>query len=284
MSSDSGVLLGEAFPSFLITFREGLEAFLLVGIMLSYLDRVNAARYKRYVFYGVAAGFGASLLAAFVFQVLVSQFENDYYRSCLMIAVLLFAGGVLTYMAIWMQRQSRARSSEVQRQLNAHVGAGNLLGMVSLSFAAVLREGIETVLFFSALAYSPQGLRLDSAVIGGLLGLGASIALVFALLRGSRRVPLAPFFKYTSLLLIVIAAGLFSSSVDLMQSLQWLPVRSQKLFDISWILRDDRGLGIFLRALFGYNATPSGLQFAVWSCYLALFVMLWRRAYAHSSA
>ena len=283
MSSDAGVLLGEAFPSFLITFREGLEAFLLVGIMLSYLDRVNASRYKRHVLFGVGAGLIASILAAFVFQVVVSQFENDYYRSCLMIGILLFAGGVLTYMAIWMQRQARARSSEVQRQLDAHVGAGNLLGMVSLSFAAVLREGFETVLFFSALAYSPQGLRLDSGMSGGLLGLAASIALVFALLRGSRRVPLTPFFKYTSLLLIVIAAGLLSSSIDLMQSLRWLPVASEKLFDISWILRDDRGIGVFLRALFGYNAAPSGLQFVVWTGYLALFVMLWRRAYASTA-
>ena len=284
MSSDAGVLLGEAIPSFLITFREGLEAFLLVGIMLSYLDRVNASRYKRHVLFGVGAGLIASILAAFVFQVVVSQFENDYYRSCLMIGILLFAGGVLTYMAIWMQRQARARSSEVQRQLDAHVGAGNLLGMVSLSFAAVLREGIETVLFFSALAYSPQGLRFDSALVGGLLGIALSIVLVYALLRGSRRVPLTPFFKYTSLLLIVIAAGLLSTSIDLMQSLRWLPVLSEKLFDISWILRDDRGVGVFLRALFGYNAAPSGLQFVVWTGYLALFVLLWRRAYASSTA
>jgi high-affinity iron transporter len=284
MSSDAGVLLGEALPSFLITFREGLEAFLLVGIMLSYLDRVNAQRYKRHIFYGVGAGLVTSLLAAFAFQVVVSQFENDYYRSCLMIGILLFASGVLTYMAVWMQRQARARSSEMQRQLDAHVSAGNLIGMVSLSFAAVLREGIETVLFFSALAYSPQGLRTDSALTGGLLGVAASIALVYALLRGSRRVPLTPFFKYTSLLLIVIAAGLLSSSIDLMQSLRWLPMTSERLFDISWILRDDVGIGIFLRALFGYNAAPSGLQFVVWTGYLALFVLLWRRAYATSTA
>jgi high-affinity iron transporter len=282
--SDPGVLVGEALPSFLITFREGLEAFLLVGIMLSYLDRMNARAYKRYLYLGIGSGLVVSLAVAFVLQVLVSQFENEYYRTCMMIGILLFASGVLTYMAIWMQRQARARTSAVQRQLDAHVGTGNLVGMVSLSFAAVLREGFETVLFFSALAYAPQGLRFESGVTGGLLGLAASIAVVYFLLRGTRRVPLTAFFKYTSLLLIVIAAGLLSSSIDMMQSIDWLPVLSQRVFDISWVLRDDQGIGVFLRALFGYNASPSGLQFGVWACYMALFVVLWRRAYASSTA
>jgi high-affinity iron transporter len=277
--ADMSVLFGQAFPSFLIALREGLEAFLLVGIMLSYLDRIRAQSFKRYLYLGVVAGLLASLVVAFLFQVVVSQFESEYYRSCLMIGILLFASGVLTYMAIWMQRQSRGRTSEAQARIDAHVGTSNLVGMVSLAFVAVLREGFESVLFFSALAYSPQGLTLQSGLIGGLLGLAASIALVYALLRGSRRVPLAQFFKYTGLLLIVIAAGLLSSGINMMQSVGWLP-QPAALFDISWILRDDRGVGIFLRALFGYNAAPNALQFAVWIAYLGLFVLLWKRAYA----
>jgi len=284
MPANLGVLLTEGFPSFLITFREALEAFLLVGIMLSYLDRVNAKAYKRYLYYGVVAGLLVSLVVAFLFQVVVSQFENEYYRNCLMIGILLFASGVLTYMAIWMQRQARERASEVQKQLDSHIDARNLVGMVSLSFVAVLREGFETVLFFSALAYAPQGLRFESGLTGGLLGVAASIALVYVLLRGSRRVPLTPFFKYTGLLLIVIAAGLFSSSVNLMQAVDWLPVMVEQLFDISWILRDDEGIGIFLRALFGYNAAPTALQFVAWVGYLGLFVVLWKRAYASAAA
>jgi len=270
--------------SFLITFREGLEAFLLVGIMLSYLDHVKAAGYKRYIHLGVLAGFLASVVAAFVFQVVVSQFENEYYRQCLMIGILLFASGVLSYMAIWMQRQSKGRASEVQRELDHHIGAGNLVGMVLLSFVAVLREGVETVLFFSALVYAPAGLSLEQGIGGGLLGLAASIALVYALLRSTRRVPLAPFFKYSGLLLIVIAAGLFSSGINLMQAVEWIPVLVTQVFDISGVLDDTRGIGLFLRALFGYNAAPTFLQFLAWVGYLALFGVFWRRAYAPAHA
>jgi high-affinity iron transporter len=268
------------FASFLITFREGLEAFLLVGIMLSYLERMNAAGDKRYIYYGVAGGLLVSVIVAFLFQVVVSQFENEYYRTALMIFILLFASGVLSYMAIWMQRQARERSSAVRRQLEEHIGARNLIGMVSLSFAAVLREGFETVLFFSALAYAPAGITYQSGLAGGLLGLAASVALVYAMLRSSRRVPLAAFFKYTSLLILVIAAGLLSSSLNMMQGLDWLPFLDRPLFDLSFVLSDRSGIGLFLRALFGYNASPTPLQFAAWAGYLAVFLTLWRRAYA----
>ncbi len=271
--------------SFLITFREGLEAFLLVGIMLSYLDRLDAAHYRRFLYLGVVGGLVASLCFAFIFQVVISQFDNAYYQNCLMVAILLFASGVLSYMAIWMQRQSRARTSAVQRELQAHLSSRNILGMVSLAFAAVLREGFETVLFFSALMYAEAGaLSWRGGLSGALLGVVSSVVLVWALLRGTRRVPLTPFFKYSGLLLIVIAAGLFSSSVNLMQALQWLPVLVTQLFDISFLLDDRVGVGLFVRALFGYNAAPSLLQFSAWALYLGAFVFLWRRAYAPAPA
>jgi len=265
--------------SFLITFREGLEAFLLVGIMLSYLDRVNARGHRRWVYAGVAAGFALSLLVAFAFQVLVSQFENDYYRSLLMTGILLFASGMLSYMAIWMQRQARANAKAVEQRLAAHIGTGNLWGMVSLAFVAVLREGVETVLFLSAIAYS-DGLELQGGLAGGVLGIATSAALCWLLFRGSRRVPLGTFFKYTSLLIVVIAGGLLGSAVNQMEALGWLPPLVPELFDVSWLLDDRGGVGEFLRALFGYNASPSLLQFGVWSGYLVLFTWLWRRTYA----
>lgn len=267
--------------SFIITFREGLEAFLLVGIMLSYLDRVNARGQRRYIYAGVAAGVAVSLVVAFVFQVLISQFENEFYRSCLMVFILLFASGMLSYMAIWMQRQARAQASAVEQQLAAHVGTGNLVGMVSLAFVAVLREGVETVLFLSAIGYSEPGvLSLESGLAGSVLGITSSIALVWLLLRGTRRVPLREFFKYTGLLILVIAGGLLGSAVNQMEGLGWLPPLVPRLFDLTWLLDDRAGVGVFVRALFGYNAAPSLLQFGVWSGYLAVFLALWRRSYA----
>lgn len=269
--------------SFLITFREGLEAFLLVGIVLAYLRKLGAPQHGKWIYLGVLAGLIVSLAIAVVFQVVVDQFENERYQTMLMIGVLLVASVVLSSMALWMQRQAKAHTESVKRQLQGYVDSGNLLGMVLLSFVAVLREGFETVLFFSALTYSGQGVDLHSGLTGAALGLIAAVALVWVLMRGTRRVPLQPFFRYTSLLVIVIAAGLLGSAVNMMQSVGWISVLSAPLFDISHVL-DDRGLfGTFLRALFGYNSSPTPLQFGCWLLYLSIAIALWRRGYARAA-
>lgn len=266
--------------SLLITFREGLEAFLLVGILLAYLRKLDAMRHAKWIYVGVAAGVLASLALAVVMQVLVDQFDNERYQTLVMIGVLLFAAAMLSYVALWMQRQAREHVAGAKERLAGYVGTGNLLGMVSLSFVAVMREGLETVLFFSALVYSGQGVSMDEGLTGALIGLALSVLLVWLLLRGARKVALAPFFQWTSLLILIIAAGLLASAVNMMQSVAILDVWHQPLFDISWFL-DDRGLlGTFLRALFGYNSSPTPLQFVVWLAYLAVAVGLWKKGYA----
>lgn len=270
--------------SFLITFREGLEAFLLVGIILAYLRKLGASRHNKWIYLGVFGGLLASLAVAVIFQVVIDQFQNQRYQTLLMVFVLLLASLVLSFMALWMQRQAKQHTANVKEQLEGYVNSGNLMGMVLLSFVAVLREGFETVLFFSALVYSGQGVDLNSGLTGALAGLAASLAIVAVLMRGTRRVPLQAFFRYTSLLVIVIAAGLLASAVNMMQSVDLLPMASGPLFDISNIL-DDQGLfGTFLRALFGYNSSPTPAQFGCWLVYLGIAVTLWHRGYTRAKA
>ena len=268
------------FASFLITFREGLEAFLLVGIALSYLARLNASRHNKFIYLGVGAGLILSLAIAFVFQIVVDQFSSEHYRNLLMAGILLFATAVLSYMAIWMQAQAKAHIGQMQQSVRECVTTGNVFGLVFLSFLAVLREGFETILFFSALLYSGQGLTLQDGLIGAVLGLVASVVLVWILMRSTRQLSLQPFFRWTSLLIIIIAAGLLSSSVNMLQAAEWLPVIKPAVFDISHIL-DDRGtFGTFLRALFGYNSSPGLMQLVVWAVYMAVFIRFWKRSYS----
>lgn len=160
---------------------------------------------------------------------------------------------------------------------------GNLIGMVFLAFIAVLREGFETILFFSALLYSGQGVELESGLMGAALGLVASIALVWLLLRGTRRVPIGEFFRYTSLLILIIAAGLLSSAVNMLQAVEIAPIWISPLFDISHILDDQGDFGTFLRALFGYNASPTALQFGTWILYMGTALYLWHKSYAEKA-
>lgn len=267
------------FASFLITLREGLEAFLLVGICLSYLAKLGASRYNKLIYLGVGLGLVASLVVAFLFQVVVSQFESERYNHLLMAGILIFATLVLTYMAVWMQKQAKSQVGAMTARIDAAIDGGNLFGLVLLAFLAVMREGFETVLFFSALVYSGQGVDLHQGLMGALAGLLVSVVLVWGLLRSTRKVALAPFFRWTGLLIIIIAAGLLSSAINMLQAADVITFWTTPVFNISHILDDQGVFGTFLRALFGYNASPAGLQLLTWGAYLAIFVTLWHRSY-----
>ena len=268
------------FASFLITFREGLEAFLLVGIILSYLAKLGQSKHNKLIYLGVALGLIASLIVAFIFQFVVDQFDAHEYRNLLMAGILGFATLVLTYMAIWMQRQAKTQVSNMQQNIREILTTGNVFGLIFLAFLAVMREGFETVLFFSALMYSGQGdFSLQDGLIGAGAGLIASLILVIVLMRGTRKVPLQAFFKWTSLLIIIIAAGLLSSASNMLQSADVLPVFQTAVFDISHILNDQGVFGTFLRALFGYNSSPNLLPLVILFVYLAIFTVFWHRGY-----
>lgn len=137
-----------------------------------------------------------------------------------------------------------------------------------LAFLAILREGFETVLFFSSLTLT-EGFTMEEGLIGAVVGLVLSLILVYALMKGAKNIPLKSFFKYTGLLILIIAGGLFGSAISMMQAAELLPTFIPMVYDISFILDDRGGLfGTFLRALFGYNSSPT--FFYIY--YLGLFI------------
>lgn len=266
--------------SFLITFREGLEAFLIIGIILSYLTKLQATQYNKFIYLGVIIGIVLSLFIAYIFQVLIYGIENELYQHYLMIFILLFATIVLSYMVVWMANQSKQVSSDIKENLTKLVTTGNILGMVFLAFLAVLREGFETVLFFSSLSLS-ETFTFEEGVIGAVLGLILSIIIVFLLMNGAKNIPLRQFFKYTGLLILIIAGGLFGSAISMMQASELLPTFFPIVYDISHILDDRSVFGTFLRAIFGYNSSPSLLHLISWAMYMITALFLWKRAYSY---
>lgn len=267
--------------SFLITFREGLEAFLIVGIILSYLAKLDARKFNKYIYMGVFLGVITSLFIAYVFQIVLYGMDDKLYQHYMMIFILLFATVVLSYMVVWMQKQAKEVSSGIKDNLEKLVSAGSIFGMVFLAFLAVIREGFETILFFSALSVSmEESFSMEEGLIGAGLGLVLSIVLVYFMMKKAKKIPLKEFFKYTGLLILIIAAGLFGSAISMMQAAELVPVLLEKVYDISFIL-DDRGVfGTFLRALFGYNSSPSLIHFVSWAIFLSLSLTFWKRSYA----
>ena len=190
-------------PSFLLTFREGLEATLIVVIAASYLNRTGKRKLNIFLYSGVIAAVGASLLLGLAISMVYGGLEDAFAGVFDGVAVLT-AAGVLTYTIVWMTRHAQTIRSELEHKLESSITAGQLLGVASLSFVAVFREGVETVLFLTTLAV----IDFSGTLVGALIASLTAIAVAVLLMKGIRRLNINRFFEVTSILLIVFAAGL----------------------------------------------------------------------------
>jgi len=259
-------------PSFVIALREGIEAALIVSIILAYLKQLGATDRARLVWWGtglavlLSAAVGTAIFAA------GAEFEGKA-EQIFEGVVTLAAVAVLTWMIFWMRRQGARIKSELQEKVDTALVVGGL-ALAGLAFFAVLREGIETALFLFAAAKGTavEGTTVDasSQILGAILGLAVAIVLGVLLYRGGIRMNLRSFFRVTGLILIVVAAGLLAYSLHELQEAGWLPILEGHAFDLSASLPDDEGVGAILRGLVGYNADPTWLEVVGWFAYLVI--------------
>jgi high-affinity iron transporter len=251
----------------LITIREGLEAFLIIGILLGYLTKVNQPRLKTFVWIGASAAILLSALLAAAFQLLAIQFEG-VVEEIFEAAVALLAVGVLTWMVLWMQRQSRGIKGELEHKVDLALSRGQAYGLAGLAFVTVLREGLETALFLSAIYVSARG---DDVFLGALLGLAIAAGITYLIFRSSIRLNLRAFFTITGSFLIVIAAGLVGHSIMALQEAGWLSIGTTTAWNIGWLISNDGFLGRLLHAFTGYEAAPSVLVVIAYLAYVIVF-------------
>jgi len=218
------------FASFLITFREGLEAALIVGIVAALLVRLGAGSYLKYVAYAVLSAAAASVVLAWLFSVAFGGFEGRV-EAVFEGLLMLTAAGVLTYMVIWMHRQAKQLRSRFERRVAGAVRSRDAAGIFTLVFVSVVREGIETVLFFQALALRLEGRAVSLG--GAFLGLGSAALLAGLFFLTTRNISLRPFFRITAVLLVVVAAGLAAHGVHELQEAKVLPVFKEHVFDLN---------------------------------------------------
>jgi high-affinity iron transporter len=237
----------------LITLREGLEAALIVGIVLGVLRKLGRMDRSKPVWIGVAAAVIVSIVAALGLNALGVAFEGRGEEIFEGVAMLL-AAAVLTWMIFWMQRQGRNVQAELESDVRQAVTVGSAWALFSLAFVAVLREGIETVLFLTAAAFSATPAE---TLIGGALGLTIAVVLGWLMFAAGKRLDVRAFFRVTSVLLIFFAAGLVAHGVHEFNEVGWIPPVVEHVWDVNHILDESSGLGQILQALFGYNGNPS---------------------------
>jgi high-affinity iron transporter len=256
----------------IIAFREGLEAFLVLGIILAFLEKTGLHSSKKYAWGGLIAGITASLGLAVIFTVVVDGFESEDLQYIISLAVLLLAIVLLTYMVFWMQHNSEISNMKQKIELSNNQKWITFL----IVFTAILREGLETVLFVLALMMDAESTPED--VLTGLsVGLSVSAIAIWILFKSSIQLPLKKFFQYSSYLILLIVAGLVGLFIKGMQAYEYLPTIKAPLYDSSFLLSNESIIGKVLGILIGYDATPSLLQFMGWSGYILLIVFLLKR-------
>lgn len=267
--------LGALTTGFVIGLREGVEAALIVAIVLSYLVRTGHGGKASQVWAGAGLAALVSILAGALIVATVGEFEEPY-EQYFEAAMMLVAAGVVTWMLFWMRRQAAAIRGELHAAVDRAVTEGATLGLAVLAFTAVIREGLETSVFLAA-SLTSAGTSAGSTAAGALLGLAAAVGIGWLFYTGSRRVDLRSFFRWTGIALVFIAAGLLSHAVHELVEVGVIPFGTQTAFDISAVLSDEEGIGQFLRAIFGYSAAPEVVTLVVHVAYLVVVLAMYLR-------
>lgn len=269
--------------SFLITSRETLEASLIIGIVFAYLNRTNNKKYKKTVYYGIIIGILASIVAGFLFNILAGDFEGRAEQIFEGITMII-GSFLLTTMILWMMNQKLV-AEKIEGRLEKRIYDSNPLfshiGIFLVIFIAIIREGVETVIFLNALKYS-NGVDF----IGSALGIIVAITIGYLFFISVKHIHLKRLFNISSILLILFAAGLVAHGIHEFEEAGIIPKTIEHVWDINPSLNSDGtypalhekgAVGSFLVGLLGYNGNPSLLEVIAYFGYLVSIFILYKK-------
>jgi high-affinity iron transporter len=260
--------------TFVIFLREGIEASMIVAILLAYLDRIGQRRYFRDIFLGVAAALvlagGGGVAAYLTIRAYAGSRVQTIFETC----TFVVAAVVLTYMTFWMRSHARSISSELRERAEAAIGRGERLGLALLAFQAVGREGLETAVFTLAIVFATG---TQGTLVGASAGVALALGVAFAIYRLGKRVNLQAFFTAIGAVLMVFAAGLVADTVENLQQLGWVRVLDHPVWNTSRWLSEGSSIGDVFHSLFGYAQQPTPLQIGAYVVYLGVALTVFLR-------
>jgi high-affinity iron transporter len=257
-----------------IFLREGIEASMIVAILLAYLNRIGQRRYFRDVFIGVGAALALAGGGGVAAYLTIREYDGSRVQTIFETATYLLAAVVLTYMTFWMRGHARGLSGELRARADAAMTGGARMGLAFLAFQAVGREGLETVVFTLAIIFSTS---TQGALLGAVVGLAGSLMIAFFIYRLGHKLNLGRFFTVIGALLMFFAAGLLADAVENLQELGWLNVLATPLWHTGSLLSEDGTVGDILHSFVGYADSPTLLQVLVYVAYLATVLAFFLR-------
>ena len=267
-------------PTYLLSLREGLEAALILGIVLGALSKIRRTDLSPAVWLGTFSAVGVSVLTAVLLTAFGMSLEEEAEEIFEGITMLI-AAGILTWMIFWMRKQARFLKGELEAGVNKAAATTGKRAMFWLAFVAVVREGVELALFITAAFFAGDQGQITSNITqtlaGTILGLGTAALLGWTLFATAVRLDLRRFFQVTGILLILFAAGLVAHGVHEFNEAGWIPAVVEHIWDVNAIVDENSVPGQLLKTLFGYNGNPSLTEMITYFAYLVAVTILWRR-------
>ena len=267
-------------PTYLLSLREGLEAALIIGIVLGAVNKIRRGDLAPAVWFGTLSAVVVSILTAIVltsFGMSLEESAEQIFEGVTMLA----AAGILTWMIFWMGRQARFLKSELENGVNKAAASTGKRAVFWLAFVAVVREGVELAIFITAAFFAGNSAEAGNTLIqilaGTILGLGTAVLLGYTLFATTVRLDLRKFFQVTGILLILFAAGLVAHGVHEFNEVGWIPSIIEHVWDVNMILDENSLAGLLLKTLFGYNGNPSLTEMIAYFAYIIVVAFFWRR-------
>ena len=256
--------------SFVLAMREGLEAALIIGIVLGVLKKTGKQELNRPVWIGVVVAIFTSVLVALTLNWIGAEFEGKG-EQLFEGATMFLAAGILTWMIFWMRKQASTLETKLEIKVNKASIENGKGPMFFLAFLAVVREGIELALFLLAARITSNPAQ---TILGAISGLASAAILGWVIFTTSKKISLQRFFQASNLLLAFFAAGLVGIGIHEFIELGWIPAGVNPLWDLSGFIQNNSILGQLLRALIGYESNPSMSQVIAYSLYFVVLIAL----------
>ena len=267
-------------PTYLLSLREGLEAALIIGIVLGAVHKIRRGDLSPAVWFGTGSAVAVSLLIAVVLTMFGMSLEGAAEEIFEGITMLL-AAGILTWMIFWMGKQARFLKGELEAGVSKAVASTGKRAVFWLAFVAVVREGIELAIFLTAAFFVTDAGQVNTnllpTVAGTLLGLGTAALLGWMIFATTTRLDLRRFFQVTGILLLLFAAGLVAHGVHEFNEAGLIPAVVEHVWDVNGMLDENSFVGVLLKTLFGYNGNPSLTEMLAYFGYLIGVSIFWRR-------
>ena len=268
-------------PTFVIGLREGVEAALIVGIIAAFLHKDPRGRgAMKWMWAGVAGAIVLCFAAGIALEI-VNQDLPQKQQEGLETIIALLAVGAVTFMIVWMRKHARTISKDLRESAGSALAAGTTGALVGMAFFAVIREGLETVVFL--LAAFQSATNPLAAGFGALLGVACAVGIGVGIYRGGVKLNLTKFFRFTGVVLVFVAAGLVASALHTAHEAGWLNIGQQAAFELDWLVVPGTWTAALLTGMLGLQPYPVVIEvvgYVLYAIPMLLYLLLPDRVWA----